>query len=129
MAEICRPPAIHDDRATIDGQSAERGDDRRDACGHDQKRVADPHHHARADADNEHDRDAAVRVRLQPVRRDKGAGGNHRADREVDLARDDDERLAKRDDADQRRGQSDLFEILGVEKARLAQCHSRADHQ
>ena len=68
----------------------------------------------------------------QPVGRDEGAHGDDGADREIDLPGDDDERLADRDDADERRRQHDLIEVRAGSRKRgsrsvtAAQMTSRA---
>ena len=68
-------------------------------------------------------------LRCQPLGRDEGAHGDDGADGEIDLPGDDHQRLADRDDADQRRRQDDLLEVGGLQEARLAQRHQRADDE
>ena len=69
--------------------------------------------------------DAALLVVLEPVGGDERAHRDDCADREVDLPGDDDQRLAERHDADQRRRERHLLEIGGLQKARLAQASRR----
>ncbi len=68
-------------------------------------------------------------LRRKPLDRHEGAHRDDGADREIDLAGDDDQRLADRDDADERRRQRDVLEVGGLEEARLAQRHQRADDE
>src|SRR5262249_14761474 len=90
---------------------------------------ADAEQEADGAADHQHDEDRALGVLLEPARRDEGAHRHHGADREVDLAGDDDQRLADRNDAHQGRRQRHLLEVGGLQEARLAQGAGEADDE
>ena len=82
--------------AAVGVQRPERDHERRHLAQGDEDAVEQPAGRAERHAEHEHDRQREARVRGQQVAGHERAEPEHRADREVDVARDDHERLARR---------------------------------
>ncbi len=82
---------------------------------HDQA-VDDSARHADPERDEKHDRQRDVRmVHVQHAGR-VGGDAEHRPDREVDVARNDDDRLADREQGDDRRARKNLLDVRRAEE-------------
>src|SRR3954469_14210706 len=100
-------------------ERAQRDDER----GHLPERHEDAVEHAAGgaeeDAEQHDDNDRHARVRGQEVAGHEGGEPEHRADRQVDVAGDDDERLAGGEDREDRRVQREVAQRVGVDEPRL----------
>src|SRR3954452_1156802 len=99
-------------------ERAERDHERRHARERDHRAVQQAEERAEQDPGGERDRDRDVVVGEQDAGRERG-DAEHRADREVDVARDHDDRLADRQQRDDRDIEQDVADVLGVEEARV----------
>src|SRR4051794_8675211 len=99
-------------------ERAERDYERRHARERDHRAVQQAEERAEQDPGGERDRDRDVVVGEQDAGRERG-DAEHRADREVDVARDHDDRLADRQQRDDRDIEQDVADVLGVEEARV----------
>ena len=109
--------ADREGQAAKDIQRAQGGDDRGDAAEGDQQAVdgAKPGADEQPDDDGQPDRE--IGVVAEDVADDVGDQADRRGDRKVDVARQDDQRLADGDDGDDRDGNKDLADVAGAEVA------------
>ena len=70
------------------------------------------------DAEDEADQDRRCRVVLEEVADDVGGQAEHRADRQVDVAGDDDHRLADAEQGDERGAGEQLLDAAAVGEVR-----------
>src|SRR4051794_36592018 len=99
-------------------QRAERDDQRWHAGQRHHRAVQQPEERAEEDAGGEGDGDRDVVVGEEHAGRER-ADPEHRADGQVDVARDDDDRLADREQRDDRDVEQDVADVLRVEEARV----------
>src|SRR4051812_1938397 len=104
-AERVERPQRHDER----GHLAPGGEDP----------VEQPARRAQRDRQQEHQRQRHARMLGEQVAGQEGGEPDDRADREVDVARDDHERLADREDREDRRVEREDAQRGGLEEARL----------
>ena len=107
----------HEQRAARpDERHRQRHDDVRHPGHHDEGPVDRPQHEAQQeDADDDDDREL-LGLALHQGRRDDAGEGHHRADRQVDPARDDDDRLS---DGGEGQGQGPDGEVLELRRRRI----------
>ena len=128
-------PALREpgEQRAEDAHRAERHDERLDLA--ERRRQAVEQAAQRADRERQrHRRDDQQRHVVDQPRVQEQDGqardeGRHRADREVEPAAGDDERLPDRDRGDERAPRQDVGEIVEAEEARIGQRAERADQR
>ena len=92
--------------------------------------------HADRESGEEHQRDWDARMGAEEVGGDERRQADHRPDREIDVARQDDHRLAQREQGEDRRVHQDELDVREVDEARLdarghdhEQCQHRDDSE
>src|SRR5215207_5113687 len=133
------------DLAAVGPQEREAAEHVERAEGHDERGHLPPRHEdpveqparrPERDAEQEHDRQRKAGMLRQQVPGEVGAQPEHRADREVDVARDEHERLAGGEDREDRRVEREIAQRVGLDEARLEdrgdrdqqrECHDDAE--
>src|SRR4051794_8524774 len=100
-------------------EGAQRDDERRHAAVGDEHAVQRTSRRAEPHPEEEDDGDRQRRMVAQQRPGHEGAQREHRADREVDVARDEHERLTCREDGEDGRVEREVAQRVGVQEARL----------
>src|SRR3954470_18029267 len=97
----------------------QRHDERRPLAPGGEEAVEQPARRAHQDRQQEHQRQGHARMLGEQVAGQEGGEPDDRADRQVDVARDDHERLADREDREDRRVEREVAQRGGLQEARL----------